>query len=326
MSYPQTPQPEPMKINAKLWSAIDSIGWSIKPYDREITCNTLDQSGYGSAFLPHTFSLSGSGLNRHWKYQLYSNTTKQYTTIFSKNSIYFNYTNNSLNFDDDNIGPDMCLQGRIMCEVVQSGVTKKYTLPIYLELRPVFVDCSVSNVNCPAGSNYYSMDVTLEGYGMRTGQITVCNEYAPSTEYHFHWPGIHTIHVDSVFKYGQSYLDVKLDNEYGSNVKMVYLDNPDATASTAMPVPSYQIQPRMNDETTDINSIKKERIDIRQYGKSIIIDMPEITDEVRITGLSGKEYFRDRNVCHLNTELPTGMYLLSITNRGNKQIYKINKK
>ena len=247
MNYPQAPQSEPMKINAKLWSAIDSIGWSIKSYEREIVCNDLDQAGYGSAYLPHTFNLSGGGLNYCWRYQSFSYLTGQYSTKMT-------ITGHSLSlndlpvFSEDEIGPDMCVQSRIECEVVQDGITNKYTLPVFLELRPVFIDYNVSNVNCPTGSNYYSMDVTLEYYGAQSCQMSVCNEYAPPTNYYINGAGQKTIHVDSIFRYGQSFLDIKFSNEYGDNVKIIYLDNPCVFSNRLTVSPSYCINAELNGE------------------------------------------------------------------------------
>lgn len=247
MNYPQAPQSEPMKINTKLWSVIDSIGWNIKPYEREIICNDLDQAGYGSAYLPHTFNLSGAGLNYDWRYQSFSHSTGQYSTKASITGHSF-IISNLPEFSDDEIGPDMCVQSRIECEVVQDGITKKYTLPVFLELRPVFVTCNVSNVNCPTGSNYYSMDVTLEYYGAQSCQMSVCNEYAPPTNHNINGEGQRIIHVDSVFKYGQSFLDIKLSNEYGENVKIIYLDNPCVFANRMDALPSYCINAELNGE------------------------------------------------------------------------------
>jgi hypothetical protein len=81
-----------------------------------------------------------------------------------------------------------------------------------------------------------------------------------------------------------------------------------------------------NKETTDVYSISTERIQIQQHGDFVNVNLPYNADEVKIVGISGKQYYCKKSISCLRTSLPKGIYLLNVTYQRKKQLYIINKK
>ena len=79
-------------------------------------------------------------------------------------------------------------------------------------------------------------------------------------------------------------------------------------------------------EMTAVNTLETEGLQIRQHGDILSIDLHRRADEVRIAGISGKQYYTQSNVSNLCTSLPKGIYMVTVTCEGKKQVYKINKK
>lgn len=79
-------------------------------------------------------------------------------------------------------------------------------------------------------------------------------------------------------------------------------------------------------EMTAVNTLETEGLQIRQHGDMLSIDLHRRADEVRIAGISGKQYYTQSNVSNLCTSLPKGIYMVTVTCEGKKQVYKINKK
>ncbi len=228
MNYPYGDRSAALNINKETLDAMQAIGWErTRPHNKEVKGTSLNAFGYGSYYLPHTFHLEDStGATVPavtWQCQLYRQSLAQYTTIATGYGSTFTpvFPSGSNEAVDD----DGCLPARIVCEVAEGDSVVRYTLPLFLEMRPVLQNFEILNVNVPAGSNYFSFDIRLTHSGTESGEITVCNEYGLSTQHSISGDGTTVVHVDHAFRYGMTYFDLTLNNSFGSNVKLLYYDD-----------------------------------------------------------------------------------------------------
>lgn len=275
MNYPYGDRSLLMGINKETLDALAAIGWTVRPHSMKIGGNNVNEVGYGSAYKSHTFQITDANnivQNATWKYQIYSNSIEQYVDVSTGYGSPF--TINNINFTSDAIDNYDCLQGRIVCCVTQNGTTSEFTKPLFLELKPELVNYEILNINTATGNNFYSFDLKLTHLGTSQGFLSVNNEYGLTSSFNFSGDGETVIHVGNAFKYGQTYIYITLRNEYGDNVKTIYLDNPinslqNSRAETSMPY----LMALINDVPAVENSVV-------QHGDSL---------DLVITGLENKE-------------------------------------
>ena len=226
MNYPYGDRTLVQNINFETLEALQAIGWETTPYGITFNTSTLNSVGYGSAYKSHVFTaLDKNGFpiqNAEWKYQEFHNSTKQYTDVSTATGSQILI--NNLYINSDCIDTDNCIQGRIICTVTNEGISKEYTMPVFLELAPDLDSYEITNIATTPNSNYYSFDIKINCLGNTYGNLLVCNEYGQTLSYNLNNSGETIIHVDNVFKYGLTYIDITLNNNYGSNSKIIYLD------------------------------------------------------------------------------------------------------
>ncbi|MBQ8463378.1 MAG: T9SS type A sorting domain-containing protein [Prevotella sp.] len=247
MNYPYGDRSLLMDVNRETLDALEAIGWTVRPHSMKIVGSNVDEVGYGSAYKSHTFQMTdadNTAQSTTWKYQIYRNSTGQYTDISSGYGSSF--TINSANIISDAIDDYDCLQGRIVSSVTQNGTTSEYTKPLFLELKPELISYEILNVNTSTETNFFSFDLKLNHLGTTQGYLSVVNEYGLSSSYTFTGDGVTTIHIGNAFKYGQTYLYLTLHNEYGDNGKTIYLNtnalqtNSVSAHKTAQFIPNIQ--------------------------------------------------------------------------------------
>ena len=227
MNYPYEDRTQLLNINKETLEALQTIGWETSPYGIAINSSTLNTVGYGSVYKNHVFNaVDENGYpiqSATWKYQEFHKSTKQYTNVSTATGSQISISN--ININNDCIDDDNCLQGRIVCSITNGGVSQDYTMPVFLELAPELDSFEVMNIETSSYSNYYSFDIKLNCLGNTNGILLVCNEYGQTLNYNINSSGEVLIHVSNVLKYGQTYVDITLNNSYGSNSKIFYLDN-----------------------------------------------------------------------------------------------------
>ena len=78
---------------------------------------------------------------------------------------------------------------------------------------------------CRMRKSYISvLTLVLSYVGSDNGVLTVCNEGGAAMLFDIKGSGQTTIHVPNAFKYSQLWIDVSLDNNYGSGTKRFYYD------------------------------------------------------------------------------------------------------
>lgn len=225
MNYPYANKTKLLPINNETLEVMDAIGWTTRPYDIRICATNLDIAGYGSMYLPHTFSavdFNGNPIsNVSWSYQLYNGDTGSYETIATGNAPAFTITPE----DKGSVYVDgfSSQQARVVCNTVVDGTERQHVYPVYLEARPYLVGYEIYNVeDDPANGNYCTFDARLDYVGVSGGWLTVIDGNA-SEVYELDGENATEIHA-RVYKYDSAYLDVTLTNAYGTTDKSIYLN------------------------------------------------------------------------------------------------------
>lgn len=252
LNYPYKDAKKLFPINKETLDVMAAIGWTIRPYDVEITGTELDVNGYGSIYQSHKFTAhddNGNNIsNAIWYYQLYDG--EKYINKQSGQGASFIVTPN-IEADEYN-DEFLRQQARICCSVTYQGQTKQYFYPLYLEQRPLFISYEISNVTGNATNNYYSYDIKLNCLGTNYGYLYVCNDYGISLNYNIGSGNETNIHVSNVYKYGLAWLDITLYNSFGNTTRLFYLDAyPNLNFIESPSVQS--IDESLNENTNDIS-------------------------------------------------------------------------
>jgi len=271
MNYPYGDKTELQGINEETLEVMEAIGWSVNPYDVKITSLDVDINGYGSIYLPMTFNAYDSDnniiRNATWTYQLYNG--KEY---IDKQSISGSSFTIMPDIETGEYNDEFVFQqARIICSVEKNGKTERYNYPLYLELKPLFIDYEISNIKENYDSRYYSYDIKLRHIGVNNGVVFVCNDGGETINHRIKNEYETQIHVSKAYKYGTSYLDITLNNQYGSTGRFLYINtdlfkNNISTNSTVKMNPVdlnsgdfdvYTIHGIKLKNVTDINSLPK---------------------------------------------------------------------
>ena len=270
MNYPYQDKTRLLPINPETLDALSAIGWEVKPHELSIEGRSLDAYGYGSVYQGHTFKAFGRDgkpiANAQWKYQLYNNHSGTY--VDKAQGTGGSFTIPSILMGDEYLDKFQCQQGRVVCEA-NNGTSVSY--PVFLDAHPLVLGYQIANVQDTEDPYYFSFDITLSYVGSDNGVLTVCNEGGSAMLFDIKGFGQTTIHVPGAFKYSQLWIDVSLDNGYGSGTKRFYYDY-------------------------DSNLSKGE----------IGINFPEVRENVEIFTLHGVRLY---GVSSLD-ELPRGIYII----------------
>ena len=227
MNYPYKDKTKLLPVNVETLDILEAIGWDVKPHDISIEGSNLDVTGYGSAYSPHTFqAIDTKGTvidNPVWAYQIYDNVSKKYIDRKNGEGMYFTVIPDIENIN--HLDEFQCLQARVVCSTTGDAGIKQYTYPLSLETKPHIISYNITNVQETDNKDYFSFDVTLCYQGSQNGTLSVCNEYSMAADYPIREANEIKIHIPRVLKVGMTYLDLTLENEYGTTIKRFYLDS-----------------------------------------------------------------------------------------------------
>lgn len=270
MNYPYQDKTKLLPINPETLDALSAIGWEVKPHELSLDGSSLDTYGYGSVYQGHIFKASGQDgtpiINARWKYQLYNNHSGAY--VDQTQGTGGSFTIPSILKGNEYLDKYQCQQGRVVCEA-NDGASVSY--PVFLDAHPLVLGYQIANVQDAENLYYFSFDIILSYVGSDNGVLTVCNEGGAAMLFDIKGSGQTTIHVPNAFKYSQLWIDVSLDNNYGSGTKRFYYDY-------------------------DSNLSKRE----------IGIDFPDVQENVEIFTLHGVRLYGISSM----DELPRGIYII----------------
>ena len=270
MNYPYQDKTKLLPINPETLDALSAIGWEVKPHELSLDGSSLDTYGYGSVYQGHIFKGSGQDgspiTNARWKYQLYNNHSGAY--VDQTQGTGGSFTIPSILKGNEYLDKYQCQQGRVVCEA-NDGASVSY--PVFLDAHPLVLGYQIANVQDAENPYYFSFDIILSYVGSDNGVLTVCNEGGAAMLFDIKGSGQTTIHVPNAFKYSQLWIDVSLDNNYGSGTKRFYYDY-------------------------DSNLSKRE----------IGIDFPDVQENVEIFTLHGVRLYGISSM----DELPRGIYII----------------
>ena len=270
MNYPYQDKTKLLPINPETLDALSAIGWEVKPHELSLDGSSLDTYGYGSVYQGHIFKASGQDgtpiTNARWKYQLYNNHSGAY--VDQTQGTGGSFTIPSILKGNEYLDKYQCQQGRVVCEA-NDGSSVSY--PVFLDAHPLVLGYQIANVQDAENPYYFSFDIILSYVGSDNGVLTVCNEGGAAMLFDIKGSGQTTIHVPNAFKYSQLWIDVSLDNNYGSGTKRFYYDY-------------------------DSNLSKRE----------IGIDFPDVQENVEIFTLHGVRLYGISSM----DELPRGIYII----------------
>ena len=224
MEYPYINVESLLCIDSIVLEVLEAIGWTITDdKKRVITGTNLDIDGYGSYYSIHTFGIhpDGATVNR-WVLQLFDNNTHQYQDVevgYGQSFCPVNYTITDSYLDDFN-----CIQARIRCTLTDSEGTRTYNYPLFLELAPWLDSYEISNVVYHSTSNTYDLDFLIHQNGAALIRLYVGNDYSMSQSYLMPVSNPSTLHIANVPTAGNSYLDLTMENSYGTSFKYIPLD------------------------------------------------------------------------------------------------------
>ena len=223
MNYPYQDKTKLLPINPETLDALSAIGWEVKPHELSLDGSSLDTYGYGSVYQGHIFKASGQDgtpiINARWKYQLYNNHSGAY--VDQTQGTGGSFTIPSILKGNEYLDKYQCQQGRVVCEA-NDGASVSY--PVFLDAHPLVLGYQIANVQDAENPYYFSFDIILSYVGSDNGVLTVCNEGGAAMLFDIKGSGQTTIHVPNAFKYSQLWIDVSLDNNYGSGTKRFYYD------------------------------------------------------------------------------------------------------
>jgi len=223
MNYPYQDKTKLLPINPETLDALSAIGWEVKPHELSLDGSSLDTYGYGSVYQRHIFKASGQDgtpiTNARWKYQLYNNHSGAY--VDQTQGTGGSFTIPSILKGNEYLDKYQCQQGRVVCEA-NDGASVSY--PVFLDAHPLVLGYQIANVQDAENPYYFSFDIILSYVGSDNGVLTVCNEGGAAMLFDIKGSGQTTIHVPNAFKYSQLWIDVSLDNNYGSGTKRFYYD------------------------------------------------------------------------------------------------------
>lgn len=215
MEYPQTDDKRLLPINRETLDVMAAIGWNVKPYDVEITSAGTDVLGYGSVYDNLSFTAQRAATQESagqavWIYQAYNKDKGGYENIANHSGTSFTITPDLSLGSLDEFG---CIEARVIYRVSETD----YTLPLSLETRPLIGNVIISNVSFP-DSQHYKFDLSIQQKGASKGTILVSDDTGTVLQYKFTGD---VIHVGPLVVGGQAYIDISLDNAYGTASKFL---------------------------------------------------------------------------------------------------------
>lgn len=206
-----------LDIDNKTLDVLRTIGWNLPSEGLEISCNNISESGIGSSYEDHTFSLSKGSVNPSnlkWRFLL-KNQHEEYVLVSAGSGEEFTISkiaspgNYHVNVNGD-------LEGRIECDYMLNGSTySAVPFSLSLELKPIIH--SIENITITNVSRYeFSLRFNVVYTG--TDRITVEVEEDSSTslrDYTFAEPYIAHVKTGRITNLAYSWVTIIASNKYG---------------------------------------------------------------------------------------------------------------
>lgn len=164
--------------NATL-EVLKALGWDLPDGDASIVCADIDETGIGSSYIPHTFSLGISNVpvtSYEWKYYL-KNKSGEWSCISTATTPTF--TIDKVGATDNlfvNLNGD--LDGRIECEYTV-GTTRFSASPLCLSLEQKPIILSIENIVEDRDLYSFKVSFVVNYRGADNVEMTVDEEYSP---------------------------------------------------------------------------------------------------------------------------------------------------
>lgn len=214
LEYPIHDLSQRLPVNRETLNVLQATGWDVYRHDRYISCDSIDALGYGSLYKSYDFTLrdtvTGSSASADWEYQIYDKESGVYRTVSTYNGSIFHVEPSVIANSMDEYG---CLQARVTAKFSET----EYHFPLTLETRPLIEDVSVSNIT-GTGDGLYGLDIMIRQRGAEKGTVLVSDDSGSIHEYAFNGG---MIHVSGLVAGLNVYIDVSLENEYGSASRLV---------------------------------------------------------------------------------------------------------
>jgi hypothetical protein len=131
------------------------------------------------------------------------------------------------------------------CYNNQIRLHKDYTFPVFLDSRPLFLNFSLYNINDISGTNYCSFDVDISKLGNKKGELLVSSDYGSLCSFNLDESENSTFHVSNALKLGNLYLNITLENDYGTTARTIDLGK----------YPNLLTSKGINTQTSEVNSV-----------------------------------------------------------------------
>lgn len=214
LEYPIHDLSQRLSVNHETLNVLHAIGWDVYKHDRYISCDSIDALGYGSLYKSYDFTLrdtiTGSAASADWEYQIYDKKSGVYRTASTYNGSIFHVEPSVIVNSMDEYG---CLQARVTAKFSET----EYYFPLTFETRPLIEDVCVSNIT-GTGDGLYGLDIMIRQRGATKGTVLVSDDSGSIHEYAFNG-GL--IHVSGLTVGLNAYIDVSLENEYGSASRLI---------------------------------------------------------------------------------------------------------
>ena len=235
MEYPYINVGNLLNIDSKVIEVLGAIGWTIiDDRTRIVHGANLDTDGYGSYYPNHTFGILPEGATvNSWVLQLYNNSTHQYQDVeagYGQTFSPVNYSASSSYVDEFN-----CVQARIRCTLTDNEGTSTHSLPLFLDLAPWLNSYEISNVTYNSTNNTYEMDFIISQYGSTLIRLYVSNDFMMSQSYLMPVSTPSYIHVTGIPLVGDTYLDLTMENSYGTAFRYIPIDLQGSTIQQGLP-------------------------------------------------------------------------------------------
>jgi len=208
-----------------LWQSIDdgtvdilrTIGWNINSTGYPIVCNDISGNGIGSAYAPHTFSLSSGDevvTSYKWHFSL-KGPDGRYVNI--KNGYTKGFIVDKINMPQSYyVNPDGDLEGMIECEYEVNGKTyNAQPFHVSLELKPMII--SIDNKQKFPGNFDFHMqfDVKYAGADRILVELEEEDNTSLRTQYYYE-PYIAHVTTGKLTTLSYTWITIIVSNKYGS--------------------------------------------------------------------------------------------------------------
>lgn len=252
--------------NDNYFMTLSKLGWQVQAYDKEIVCDSTDALGYGTIYKDYIFNIADAISHTidtnhiNWKYEVFNAEDSLYTTVTEFSGDTFCLSPSVVNSSLDGF---QCVQARVCATLNGSD----YYFPLTLDAKPYIKDITVHNVSRTSNTRY-ELDLDIAQNGATNGTIYISDNSGSVRVFPYNG---NTIHVTNLLIGYNLYLDVNMENQYGTSFRFVtgeFYNELNAHEETLVAEESDKGHSTLNNE-------KK----ILTDGDSVLLDIP-ITENV----------------------------------------------